>query len=520
MIARARSGEIRTREDLLAVIALALVASGYFVVRFGGIWAEVDTGLMSHAIRIVVDSGQLTPTAEGVYSNGFGYQAVSLTIMAFTGLDIPTLQQLVYPLLSTLIVLPAWALYRELTGSARAATLATLLLLLVPEHLFAMFRGSHERLDRTFLFIALWLLVRSLRFRGDRRRFAIHLGLVLLTTYGLVATNALFGMSFVAVLATATALSWVAGRGLASVQRLASEAIPVLGWTCAAGALLLAVFIVFLYPPFNSSLTLLLAIPSRLLALLTTGGGNFDPYAYVASGWVSPAAFLLLSTMNFVLLVLSALVWLFLGWRWLRGGVPRSIGIWILWLLYAAFAVQGAVSIVSDRTGALQGNVQYRIFALFAPMATPLVAVVISRWNPRPWQRRLTVVALGFAAVAALMKSTLEPALSNKWLFYSTAEIEGLRWADAHQQSTRTWVGPDERLDSAYQLEVGLPTGTNVWATYDPPSDISSLLVSAAILRQSARLGVTVPELDSRNVVYDNGEAQLYRQRPGGTPTP
>jgi hypothetical protein len=511
MISAARLRESRTREDLLALLGLAMLAGAYFVVRYQGRWAEADTGLMAHATRVVAETQQLAPINDGVYSNGYGYQVVSTAIMAFTGLNIQTLQQIVYPLVAAFLVLPAWVLYRELTGSSRAATLATLLLLLVPEHLFAIFRGSHERLDRAFVFTALWLLVRSIRLHRDRGMLATHVGLVLLASYGLIATNALFGMSFVAALATALVLSWIALRGPAGVRPFARQTTPLLGWAALGAALLLLVFIAFIYPPFASALRQLLAIPERLIVLITSGGSGFDPYAALTSGWVSPTAFLLLSVMNFVLLLSSALIWLAHGWSWLRGGKPASTGIWLLWLLYAAFAVQGAAGIVSDRTGALQGNVQYRIFALFAPFAAPLVADALIRWQPSAWPRRVLAGALTVTTVLALTKATLDPTLSNKWLFYSADEIQALRWADAHQRGVTTWLGPDDRLESAYQLEVGYPTDGNKWRSGEATPDSSTVVISEAITGLAARLGMAIPPVDARNLVYDNGEVQLFR---------
>jgi len=147
--------ETRRREEIVGLLAMAVVIGAYFILRYGGLWAESDTGVMTAAIRVVRDNGELAPQAPGVYVNGYGYQVISIAIMAFTGLSVEALQILVYPLLSAVLVLPAWMLYRELTGSARIASLATLLLLLVPEHLFAILRGSHERLDRAFLLTAL-----------------------------------------------------------------------------------------------------------------------------------------------------------------------------------------------------------------------------------------------------------------------------------------------------------------------------------------------------------------------------
>lgn len=506
----------RSREGLLPLLAFALVAGAYFVVRPGGLWSESDTGAMALAIRAVAGSGHLTPNDVSVYANGYGYQVVSTAILAFTGLSVTALQQLVYPLVTTLLVLPAWTLYRELTGSSRIASLATLLLMLVPEHLFAVLRGSHERLDRAFLLTALWLLVRSLRFRDDRPRFAIHVGLVLLATYGLIATNALFGMSFVLALGTALVLSIVAGRGPLGVRHHARETTRLLRWTAGAAVTLVAIFVLFVYPPVGQSLRALSVIPETLVHLVFTGGVAHDPYGNVVAAWVSPAAYWILSMADYLVLGTSAIIWLWLGWSWLRGGHPASLGVWVLWLLYAAFAAQGAASVVSDRTGALEGNVLYRSFSVFATMAAPLVAATLGARHVR---RRIRVIALAafmVAAISALTKITLDPLVSNKWLFYTASELQGLRWADVYQRGTDTWVGPDERLSAAYALAYSLPINDNRWDQIVPKPGTQAFVLSDVIRLQSVRLGASLPTVGGQNRLYDNGDVQVYRVRPLG----
>ena len=507
----ARSIPRGTDGDVLALIGLAAAVGGYWVLRYAGHWTETDSGLMAQAIRLVADSTELAPDSLGVYSNGYGYQAVSLTITAFTGLSITALQQVVYPIVSALLVLPAWALYRELTGSGRAATVATLLLLLVPEHLFAVLRGSHERLDRAFLMTALWLLMRSARFPDNPRKSAVHTGLILLLTYSLVATNALFGMSFVAALASTWILSLIAHRGPVNIRAFAGWTTPLFRWVSLAAAGVVVLFVLFMYPPFGISLRLLAEIPGRLVALILSGGGGFDPYAYVQTAWVSPVAFVVLSSMNIFLAVASVLIWLWLGFSWLRGGRPDSPGIWVLWLLYAAFAAQGAASIASDQTGALSGNVQLRAFSVFATVAAPLVAVVLIRWRLRPVARKVAGLLVGVAVVAALTKTTLDPALSNKWIFYSESELRALRWADDSRLDASIWVGPEDRVAAAYTMEFGHPDFSYRLQAYDPPDDVEGVLVSDLIVLQSERLGIAVPPIESKNRIYDNGEVQLYR---------
>lgn len=510
-LAAVRSPTNATRVDLVALLGLATAAGVYFVLRYQGHWMESDSGVMGQATRLITNTADLAPATVGVYSNGYGYQVISLAIMAFTGLRLETLQQLVYPIISALLVLPSWLLYRELTGNARTATIATLLLLLVPEHLFAVLRASHERLDRVFLMTALWLLVRSMRFRDDASASRVHVVVVLVMTYALVATNVLFGMSFVAALITAFVLSRIAQIGPAGVRALARQTTPLFRWSSAAAALIVVLFVALLYPPFGTSLRILMDIPARILDLLLTGGASFDPYASVRAVWASPLVYLALSSMNLIVLVASALIWLWLGVAWARGGRPESAGIWALWLLYAAFAAQGAASLASDLTGALDGNVQLRAFAVFATVATPLVAVALARWRPGPVLRGVSSLAVGVAMGLALMKASLEPALANKWLFYTQAEVQTLGWADDQQADAAIWVGPDDRIIAAYALEIGNPTFTERLRAFEPSLDVDTVLVSDLIRLQSARLGIALPDIGSMNRLYDNGEVQLYR---------
>ena len=141
---------------------------------------------------------------------------------------------------------------------------------------------------------------------------------------------------------------------------------------------MIGLVILIIYPPILDSIRALSVIPGALVDLILNGGVSKNPYATLSSAWVSTGIFLLLSAANFVLLATSVLVWIWMGWGWLRGRPPPTIGTWMLWILFAAFAIQGAAAIVSDRTGALQGNAQYRAFSVFATVAAPLVAYAVA----------------------------------------------------------------------------------------------------------------------------------------------
>ena len=497
---------------LVGVLGVALLAGLYFVLRPDGNWAEADTALMTDAIRNVVRAGSLSPETGTLYPSGYGYQAVSTAILAYTGLDVRVLQQVAYPLISAAVVLPAWALFREVGGAVRVAAIGTLLLLLIPEHLFTLLRGSHERLDRTFLLVLVWFVVRRARIGKSPTQSALHTIVIVAVAYGLVATNVLFAMSVAAALTMAALASWTLWRtGAAGV--VARTAGVQLGWVALAAWLLIVIFILVIFPPAGQTLDAVRGIPGEIGQLISGSDTAVDPYAGIPAAWVSSEVFLLLSVGNVFVVIGSAIVWLALGLRWLRGDEP-SLGTWTLWSLYAAFALQVAVSSVVDRTGVLGGNLQYRAFAPFATLAAGLLAIGLAQIRPRAGVRVAGGFALAALTIAATLKASNEPALSNKWTFYTPAEVTGLRWVDAKLGSTATWTGPDERLGAAYVIEVGVPEHANQWTHEDPDPSVHAFVVSDIVRLQASRMGRTLPAVALQDRVYDNGEVQIYRGEP------
>ncbi|MBV9119838.1 MAG: hypothetical protein JOZ39_03950, partial [Chloroflexi bacterium] len=239
---------------LLAMCFYAVLVATFFIARSGSHWAENDSADLALAIRGLLTSGRLVTDTGDVYQNGFGYTALAAFLSQFTGLSVATLQQIVFPLLSASLVLPAYALYREITGSRQVAVLSTILLFVQPEFLFVILRGSHERMLRTLMFVAIWLLMRSLRLRENPRAFALHVVLFYLTTFGIIATNALFGISFATAIAVAMAVAWAVGRWRPSLLTIARLASGRLASVATAVTALGLVFIFYIYTPASRSL--------------------------------------------------------------------------------------------------------------------------------------------------------------------------------------------------------------------------------------------------------------------------
>src|SRR5205823_494765 len=131
-------------------------------------------------------------------------------------------------------------------------------------------RGSHERVLRALLFLSLFMLVRSFRFADRTRPYAAYVFLFYLTVYGTIATNSLFGSSYVWALSVALAGSWVAaffGPGLAAVSHMTRRRLVYVPIVC---LVLAFAFHNFIYPPAGNSLTQLPDIFDRLQRLFLT----------------------------------------------------------------------------------------------------------------------------------------------------------------------------------------------------------------------------------------------------------
>lgn len=499
---------------LLLTVGMFLVGA-YYVLRQGALSSENDMAVQAIANRAVMASGSLAPSGAPVYTNGFSYAALSAALVAFGGLQVDVLQQVLHPLLALLIVFPAWTFFRELTPTRRVAALATILFLTQPEVLFVLMRGSHERLLRTLMLVSLFLLARSFRYRDQPQLFMVHVGLFYLAAFTLIATNALFGMSFVIAVGTAFAIAWLVGlwrrRLRGALGDLPGRLATIVLATTALGFLVMF----YIYPPALDPLPTIGGFWPKLVAFLLTTQSGINPYSYTANAWINLGVYFALSISDYLLILLTAPIWLYQGFRWLTSRVERpSQRDWLLWMLYGAFAVQSAFAIIADRTGVLGGNLQHRSFPSFVMMAVPLLAVVLLGRRTRRLPMTALTVALVLLAGLSILKATNEPAVSNTWTFYAEPEMTSLRWIDAHNRDAFIWVGPNERLSTAYGVAVGPSANGNDWDIYTPKANVAGFLVTEIIRMQSLRLGDALPIHAGMNLLYDNGFAQFYRLRP------
>lgn len=187
---------------------------------------------------------------------------------------------------------------------------------------------------------------------------------------------------------------------------------------------------------------------------------------------------------------------------------------WLLWLFYAAFAIQEVMAAVSDASGALSSNLQLRLFPSFSMIAVAMIGFAWAEWKPVRFRR---VISLGLSgalfslSIASVMKATNEPLFSNKWNFYHPDELLALQWADAHLNNAEVWTEFDERLTTSYFTAIGDP---NNHFTFKLTSNTRDLLLSTIIDLRSSRIHQPIPVPPDALQVYDNGTGQLYHLRP------
>jgi hypothetical protein len=501
--------------SLLAVLFLAL----FFILRYRGMWGEQDTATFTQAIYAMVKSGRLVPDQQA-YPNGYGFQALTVFLIQISGVNLTDLQIFGSALMAIWIVLPAWLLYREFTGSNRGAAFATIILLVQPEFLFPILRGTHEKFSRGLMFLCLYMLLRSMRCQHRSNRLAGFVASFYLLSYALITFNNLIFTSFVASLILGFLLGWVISWLKKDLAQKMHYLQSHLVFTTLLLSILAFIFTFYIYSPAQSQLRVFENIWDRMaLLFLQLGESTSNPYAVVQRAWVSLPVYFLVSLANWLLLVFSMFIWLRQIYLWLRNQylpVPNEL---LLWIFYCSFTILGVTSIVIDISGAIAANLQHRIFPSFAMLAAPIVGKWLADGysnskSPARFANPIVLILLAALALLSPLKAINDPIVSNQWIFYLPSEMQAIHWSEGALARSRLWAGFDHRLSSAFIMKTGAdPSGIGM-DDFSLDKDVRNLLISEVISVRSKRLSQPLPlEADSLTI-YDNGQAQIYHLRP------
>ncbi|KPK06666.1 MAG: hypothetical protein AMJ56_14290 [Anaerolineae bacterium SG8_19] len=517
---------LKTRLSLTALLIflsiLLLLIASFSLARFGYHYSEADAFVFTRRIIGILDENTLTPSV--AYVNGYGYPALAVFLIKVTGLSLVAFQRYGGALLAVVMVLPAFILYRELTLSRRAALLATLILVLQPELLFPILRGTHEKFTRTLMILSLFLFVRSLRRRSKASLFGGIVIAFYLVAYAQITFNSFFADSYLIAVALAMFLVGVALRlNLESPNVSDKNLLHRLNYILISLLVLTFLFIFYLYAPARDQIFQLRFIADRLAALFldVEASDHVNPYLTVTNTWESLPTYVGVSAATWLLLITSGLIWLHQTSRHLRQRRAfRARSQMLLWAFYGAFAAIGAISIIVDISGALASNLQVRAFPAFAILAAPVLAIwLLDQASGRGRSARLVRtglwVALGLMTLFSTWKAANEPLVSNKWTFYEPAEVQAIDWADNNLVENRSlWISIDERLVVRLDEAARLDDRRIELDTHNPEPLTRDSLISETIRTRAARLNLPLPIGGDSLMTYDNGQAQIYHFRP------
>jgi hypothetical protein len=503
----------------LIILLFGLLVAGYYVLRYHGLWTENDTSTITRAIDSMREQAVLLPT-RFFYQHGFGYQVTSITLLFVTGLSTQTLQTILYPFLAAAgLILTSFVFFREVLHDHRVAALASMLLVFQPDILFVTLRGSHEKMTWPLMMLALAILYRS--FGQPLRKMAIYVGLFYLVVFAIDSTNVFFGSVFLVAVVLSMTLGFLLFRFWRNRRPpLPRQDVQRLMYISLSGGILIFIFIVYIYPPALANLRLFRNILDQLSALLLSFEIKAQPYGYISIGWINSQVYLILTIFTWLVIAASFLEWMRHGWKMLKGDAAQGLVENLDWLLYTGFAIQIAISIMVDLSGALAANMQLRLFPSFTVVAIVLLVRSIKRAlaseQLRPNLRKIIMasgaVLSAWFALASILKATNEPSLSNKWTFYLPAEKAAIGWVDSHLQNTDIWTGVDERLATVFITYYRIDSQAGNIYLFGKISPNTRVVLATDLDRLRAeRLGVHLLPVSYWDQLYDNGQAQINR---------
>jgi hypothetical protein len=510
---------------LTFLLAFALFLSLYSISRYGGWAMDVDGSRLTISARVLQQKGELINEAS--YQAGFVYPFLVAAVSEITGVSIQAIQ-LNSSLWTIVIGLAAFACFQELLNHKLTAALATLLLLIQPDFMFYIFRSSHEKITWLMALLLILQLSKTYRSRGNNRTLLLNIGIFYFLFWGMVSTNAYFASTFLIAIAGAfllyVFLTISQSRGRKPMRQLLrpSQRFFIISMAC---FILVYVFINYAYSPALGYYNTFVEMNEKTSALFL-GAETVDPYSTTQTDWRHPYTFLSLSATEGLITILAAASWVLIYLK-MRDKTTKATDpkYKLLWLLSAGFGIQMVLAIILDLAGFMSSNLQIRLFTPFILLTSPLAALLIHdnyqkqvKSGKRLVQSILIMIAI-WGIVTMLLKATNDPLVSNNWGFYSPSELQGVRWVEQELTQQTIWLDTSSHLGNAYSF-----WDKRLFGYYKETSNnfvygigqysTTYLFISYLTRMQANRLGVSLPATNGLNVIYDNGEVQLYRRLP------
>lgn len=496
---------------------------GYFVLRYAGLWMEHDTSVFVQSIIGMRENARLD--YPGAYSHGFGYIVWSTFLGEMSGLATLDMLQRYLPIVGNLfLVCFGFLAYRRLLASDRLGLFAAALLPLVPELVFTVSRGNHEKLTATLTLVAITALLMSFVELHKHRRWRVFTAWVVVmysVNFTLISLNAFFGSSFIFASTLALAFAFIAMRfRLVKTEENLSPIVKRLVIVVSTGWLLVALVSWYVYPSAGRILNVVNTAAERVAVVVLSATTESDPYAVIGTDWVNQTTYTALSSFRWTLFAVSFLCWVVLLVFTIKRKHSTPLNYLFLLALYGAFGFQVAAAIPVDFSNTVGGtNLQVRMYTYFALISPPLFVIAVRFFRQRFLRhislRILFVGVMCFFAGLSLLKATLDPTVSNRWLFYDRQEVEAVRFWDRRHQYQSLWTDPDARLRAVYRtLFYDANDHSNVFDAASLAPNTTHALYSRSIAANAVAFKRPGPFLWLENRTYDNGEAQIYHRIP------
>lgn len=510
----------RLRNPLAWLTIVGLLYAAYFVLRYGGLWIENDTAVFSMVTTQWIHSGKL-PT--GAYPHGFGYQAWLSTLALLTGLDANTANTLVAPFLGVIMVIvPAYLCYYALLKTESRAIVAGLMLFTIPELMFSILRGNHEKLSICFFVMGLYSFLKALQSAhgGDRRSVTLWTVFYYVLVFANTSVNDYFASTVVFATIPTTLVVLVLARK-SRPNKLKQFLLGKLVLSVITSYLVVVLVMFFIFPEAGQDFLLAKSAGQKVQDLFLTMHASSNPYTVVTQAWAGSTASMLMSSFRRLLLGLSFISLMIHVRGTMRKNTEIPSNTALLVASYVSFGLIIIISVPIDFSGLAAGsNLEVRNYTYFAVIAIPMIASTPLKVLHREWLRKAAYSALAVGLMCflliGLLKTSLDPIVSNDWIFYTKSESQGLQDFLSLTDGASLWAGSDNRLvNLAEVLDMNIPSGDQVAGFFiQSRPQIRYILWSPQVQAQVTVQQMVAPNIQEQNRIYDNGGAEIYQLRP------
>ncbi|MEE9152274.1 MAG: hypothetical protein V3U20_10655 [Thermoplasmata archaeon] len=499
----------------ILVCAYALFSHLYFLLRYSKNWMEWDTSMMTKYAQAVQSQATIIPTGL-VYPNGPGYSTMLSMLSDLSGLSVVTLQLFVLPIVGVLAVVFAYITFLELTNTRRIALLATFLLSLQPDFLFTSSRGTHEKFTYLLILMSMFFLSRSFSRRENIKEFVYYVLLFYISVLGMISFNFFFASTYI----LAVTLAFIIGYFISEMPQI-GVSFKRMVYTSATTIVFFFSYMFYLYKPSRTLLYMFDTLADQIGVIALATEQHVTPqYTYIFNMWASFEVWLFLTLFNWVIAPLSLAAWIFLVYKFFKKKQRLASSMLLLLMFYTAFSIQLLLTIFADRFGVFN-NLELRVFPVLMFFAVPLASISIIKivefkgFGEVQRKALKTAFALLFLVfvVNSLLKATNDPMVSNKWLFYSPQEKEGIVWVEHNSQEEKIWAGLDERLRTVFFTYSNI--GNYDRTKFTSLGNARFWLISDIVEKRAQRIKRPLPDVVDKPIIYDSGHVKIYDT--GGT---